>query len=127
MRSSEDWLVSSETTVSVTTLMLRLQNAAWLRGSSHSSPNSASGRNHMMPQGPLCNSIATWGDTDSNEGRKLHHTQTTNPAAMAAVAACREASRQNRAARTAGKNWAMAVNEISPIGARASESRVKKK
>ncbi|MCS6758478.1 MAG: hypothetical protein MO852_05030 [Candidatus Devosia euplotis] len=46
---------------------------------------------------------------------------------MVAVAALNEASRQRRAANTAGKNWAMAVNEISPIGTSALESRVKKK
>ena len=40
-----------------------------------------------MLHGPSLSSIATCGDTDSNDGRKLHQTQNTNPAAMAAVAA----------------------------------------
>jgi hypothetical protein len=86
----------------------------------------ASGRSQAMPQGPFTSSVATSGDTERNEGRKLHQTQKTKPVAMAAVAALRDASRQKMAAMTAGKNWAMAVKEMRPIGASASESRVKK-
>src|SRR5690606_11156803 len=105
----------------------RLQNAAWASGSIPSSPNMASGRSQEIPHGPWVSSSATCGDTDSKLGRKLHHIQKTKPAAIAAVAALSDASRQKSAAMTAGKNCAMAVNEISPIGASASESRVKKK
>ncbi|MNU06186.1 hypothetical protein D3C72_2512940 [compost metagenome] len=56
---------------------------------------------------------------------KLDHAQTTKPTATADVAAFSDASRQNNAAMMAGRNCATPQNEISPIGARASESRVR--
>ena len=77
-----------------------------------------------MPQGPLAMMSATSGDDDSNEGMKLDHAQTTKPTATAAVAAFSDASFQNSAAMIAGRNCATPQNEISPIGASASESRV---
>ncbi|MNL76230.1 hypothetical protein D3C87_2021600 [compost metagenome] len=52
MRSSADWLVSSEPSVSVMTLTRMLQNAAWASGSRLSSPNMASGRSQEIPHGP---------------------------------------------------------------------------
>src|SRR5690606_19226041 len=108
-------------------LIERLQNAAWVSGSQPSSPNMASGRSQSIPQGPNLSSAATDSDTDSNEGRKQHQAQTTKPARMAAVTALSEASRQKMAASRAGKNCAIAVKEIRPMGASASDSRVKKK
>ena len=88
-------------------------------------PNSASGRSQEMPHGPCAISTATNGEEDSNEGRKLDQAQTTKPTATALVAALSDASFQNRAAMIAGRNCATPANEISPIGARASDSRVR--
>ena len=56
---------------------------------------------------------------------KLDQAQTTKPTATAAVAALSEASRQNSAAMIDGRNCATPQNEMSPIGASASELRVR--
>ena len=124
-RSSADWLVKSETTTSTAALRKRLQNTECTSGSRSSSPNSASGRSHEIPHGPSAISAATAGELVSNEGRNIDHAHTTKPTATAAVAPLTEASFQKSAARIAGRNCATPANEMRPIGARASLSRVK--
>src|SRR5690606_28983347 len=123
--SSADWLVSSEPTISTVVLRNRLQNTACASGSSLSRPNSACGRSQASPNGPSAMIAATSGDDEAKDGMKLDHSQTRNPTDTAAIAARADASRQNSAAMIAGRNWATPVKEIRPIGASASEVRVR--
>src|SRR5690606_53326 len=112
MRSSADGVVSSEPRVSTKILADRLQKAACASESQPSSPNIASGRSQLMPQGPSSSSVDTRVDTESNEGRKQHQAQMMKPVRIAAVTALSDASRQKMAASSAGKNCAMAVKEM---------------
>src|SRR5690606_31143203 len=115
----------SEPTTRTVVLRNRLQNTAWARGSNWLRPNRAWGRSQWMPKGPSAMIAATIGDDEAKDGMKLDQSQMRNPTETAAIAAFAEASRQNRAAMIAGRNWATPVKEISPIGARASEARVR--
>src|SRR5512138_3594667 len=111
----------SEPTINIVVLRKRLQNTAWVRGSSESRPNRACGRSQKIPKGPSAMIAATMGEDEAKLGMQLDQSQMTKPAEIAAVAALAVASRQNRPARIAGRNWIIPVNEISPIGASASE------
>ena len=68
---------------------------------------------------------ATIGEDDAKDGMKLDQSHMRKPTEIAAIAARVDASRQNRAASIAGRNCATPVNEIRPIGARASDPRVR--